>query len=308
MKRSMLQFVAIAIGVVSAMALYSFMRRLDLNSDRVKANTIGAIESIEGQLERRAAGTVTTEKITSPRTLLHQDLLVTQKNSSVIIRFLKTQTVLKLQESSRFIAESDSSRADSVIATILDGEVAVLSEGAKERFHLFRQGQEIPLSQAGVKSMPEVVLSLPTPTPAPGTSPQPSPTQAPLVIVATKAAETPSPKSSSSEGGQENSNVLTNEDIVRVLRGQSGFFQRCYLNFIHREQAGNDGKTAAQTGAIVLGFVIQPAGKVTDAKIVRSDFADQTLKECVREVVDRTAFKGFTGKPVPVVEFPISLQ
>jgi hypothetical protein len=109
------------------------------------------------------------------------------------------------------------------------------------------------------------------------------------------------------EDANESSDILTNSDIVHQLRSQSGFFQRCYLNYLHRTEAKNDALEGVG-GVVTLGFVIQSNGKVAEAKIVKSDFKDSTLHNCLTEVVERTVFRGFRGNPVPVLEFPIALQ
>ncbi|MES2855611.1 MAG: TonB family protein [Bdellovibrionota bacterium] len=103
----------------------------------------------------------------------------------------------------------------------------------------------------------------------------------------------------SQRSGNVTSGPVSNDEIRTSLRAQTAFFQRCYLAYINRSGTG--------AGSIVVAFTVSQAGKVRDAKILRTTFNDSTLNSCVLETVERTSFRAFEGDDVPVLEFPIEL-
>jgi hypothetical protein len=310
MKRPWPQILGIAIGFISAMLIYQVVRRLDFNQ---KTNAdlieIGQIIAIEGLVERRLPGAVATETVPAPGPFYHQDLLITQRDSSLTLRFKNAETVLKLNEAARFVAEQDPTNANAVRATILDGGVQLIQAGKPELIKFYRDGAEVALGDLGKTQVPSIQAPPPEligPPPPASTGPQ-------LIITATKPVETATPSVSKTDDAQAvTSDVLTNDDILKQMRRQSGLFQRCYLGHIHREQKKSaDASTPLSPqrgGTITVSFTIDSNGKMTDVRQLKTDFADRTLNSCVLEVVERTVFRGFRGQPVPVLEFPITLQ
>jgi hypothetical protein len=310
MKKPVLQLTAVAIGLAASLAAFNFLKKSDVRSFDPRLYTaIGEIQSVEGQVERRLPQSENMETVPGARPLFSQDLVLTQKSSSAVLVFTASQTTLKLAENTRFIAELDSLKPGAIVGTLLDGNIQVLNSGRPGLFRLFREGHEIALKDlernlvpilpgegknASAQNAPAV-----TPTPLNGLT-----ISATLPEEPVGAAAQP-PKTQVSEAVS--NEILTNEDIVRQLRIQTGFFQRCYLNFIHRTQKP-DSATVGQAGVVTVSFMIQSNGKVNETKVVRSDFKDTTLQNCITEVISRTVFRGFQGNPVPVLEFPISLQ
>lgn len=271
---------------------------------------IGKIDSVQGAVTARLARTLDFKKVASGAPLFSQEVLQTDQGEAVLT--LNTQTQIKMIEATKFVVETDATRSDGLIGTILEGKVIILNPGAEGRFRLFQQGREVALDRAIVNA-PNIVTPVKR-APISG-----------LTVTATVANEianetedalpdaatatgkaTPDPAAST--------DVLTNEDIVRQLRGQTGFFQRCYLAYINRvrgDKASVEGGFTAQAptaGTVGVSFKVQPNGRVSDAKLTRSDFKDEILHRCVIEVVERARFKPFTGETVPVLEFPIRLQ
>lgn len=309
MKKPWVQLSAVTIGFVTALAAFNLLRRCDNSDLQADKNLkkIGEIQSVTGQVERRLPKSVKIETVPGPRSLHNQDLIITQNDSSAVLILGSSGTTLKLGENTRFIAELDPAHQDALIGTLLDGSAQVLNPGKSDSFRLFRDGREIALENLNRTLVPVIPAESQTP-PAVQATATPG-----LIITATRPDEpTGSPRPAATpitSGEDENATsreVLTDQDIIRQLRGQTGFFQRCYLNYIHRNQ--KPGAEVGPGGTVIVSFVIQSNGKVTEAKIVRSDFKDSTLHNCINEVIGRTLFKGFKGNPIPVLEFPISLQ
>jgi TonB family protein len=305
MKRPPIQVIAAVIGFVTALAAFNFLKRWEWAAPS-DLKQIGQILSIEGQVERRLPGSVHMETVPGSRPLYHQDLVVTQPRSSVSIVLEPNGPTIHLNENSRFIAELDASKPGAFIGTLLAGGLAVLNPGRKDLFRLFRDGQQVALENADrtlvpvIPEEPSAVAFDPSATTTPSTG---------FVIVATQSEDGTSPKPETTPDphleaeSAADSGVLTNDDIVKALRNQTGLFQRCYLSYIHRTNSSTE-----SGGRVTLSFTVKNTGRVHDAKVVRSDFKDVTLHNCVKEVTQRTRFKTFRGNEVPVQEFPISLQ
>lgn len=312
MKRPLtLHIAAIAISIVVAALAFLWVKSLDFQTESPHLIEVGSIAQIEGRLDHRPPGSAKTSTVTESVPLHHQELLITQRASSAQVNLKASSTLLRLNEGTRFIAELDPSKKNALLVTIIDGTVTVLEPGQTELIRVFKGGQEIALSQnskgetLGAKTAPVIASD--------GSSTDLSqPEDFKLIVTATKSSvkARPSEASENSPEEERSSNVLSNEDIIRRLRAQSGLFQRCYLGHIHREQAKSPEASLASSQArtVVVSFTIQSSGRVNDSRIVRSDFKDTILHSCVGEVLERTIFRGFKGEPVPVREFPISFQ
>lgn len=298
--------VAAVIGFITALATFNMMRKCDTRPPR-NLKQIGEITALQGAVERRVPGAVNMESVPSPRPIYHQDLLVTQRDSSLTLSLTPDGPTLRLNENTRFVAEFDATQPGAFIGTLLDGTLTVLNPGRKGLFRLFREGQEISLESAEKPLVPVIPAETLQPT-----EESPAAT-AGIVITATvpddsaptstpaRAATAPTPPT----GGGE-SELLTNDDIIRALRNQTGLFQRCYLGFIHRRGSGS--AMTGASGKITMRFTVQPSGRANEAQVVQSEFNDPTLHNCVREVIERARFKTFRGAAVVIQEFPITLQ
>lgn len=329
MRKPAVQIVAAAIGLATSLAAFNALKNCSSPIGTRTETQIGRFSAIEGQVERRAQSTTSMETVPNPRPLYNQDLIITQKTSSATIQLEPDGPTLKLNENSRFVAERDASRSGAFIGVLLDGSLNVLNPGRAGSFRLFKNGYEITSENMDQKEIP-IITNQPTDnsnaaTTTPGTS---SPTPQPIVITPTQRIETiatpPTINSDSiSASGSISSavssgasspphEVLTNEEIIHSMKMQTGVFQRCYLNYIHRLGVNSAKKPSdspvSQSGILTLSFTIQNSGKVTNAKIAKAEFGDSILHNCVTEVTERTRFKAFKGDPVPVLEFPITLQ
>ena len=327
MKKPLVPLTALVVGIAAALAAYNIMNGLGIRSLPLgQMLVIGEIQSVTGEVQRRLPGNVDIETIHGSSSLYSQEMIFTQNAPSQAVLTFKGGLSLRLTENSRFVAEVDASKKDAIIGTLLNGSVNILNIGTPGLFRLYQNGHEVALTT--IEEKPMVALIPANTAPENGSEPlrHAGPGAEPgLVISATQVEEpianaTPNADSEvAGGGGQATSDNLTNDDIIHQLRGQMGFFQRCYLTFLHRTQANASGSPSSgsgsaggggigPTGTIVAGFRILPSGKVSDVKIARSDFSDGILNRCVTEVIERTQFKAFQGTAIPVQEFPITLQ
>lgn len=306
--------------LIAGLGLVAILIALFFASSRFGQDTggltalIGKIDSVQGAVTARLPRTLEFKPVLASKPLFSQELLQTDQGEAVVT--LLTETQIKVTNATKFVVETDATRADALIGTILEGQVVVLNPGVAGRFRLFQQGRELPLDRAIVNA-PNVVSSV-KPVPLSGlviTATTPDENEGlPESAANAKSAANGAIKEKSQIADESSSDVLTNDDIVRQLRGQTGFFQRCYLGYINRvrgDKASVEGGFTAEApaaGTVNLSFKVQPSGRVTDAKILRSNFKDNVLHRCVVEVVERARFKPFTGETVPVLEFPIRLQ
>ena len=296
MKKFATPLLALVIAILVAFAGYKFIRSLGFASSG-GGDVIGRITRLEGIVEHRLARSVNLDRLESTGPLHHQELIVTQPGALVEVT-LDVGTTIRIHESSRFIAEKDSSKQKAVIGTVLGGSVTVPLPGPTGAFRLFREGREIDLMAREEPQAPVIHEGQRPPPPAGG-----------IVISATAPDETqatPKPVPQA-KAGDDTTDQLTNDDVIRHIRGQAGFIQRCYLTFINR-QPGENAASIAPTGTVYVGFTVQPNGRVQNARLVKSDFTDTVLNKCILEVVERTSFRAFGGESLAIREFPITLQ
>lgn len=326
-----LRLIAVAIGLASSLAAFNALKSCEPNTATHQQKVIGHLSASSGQVERRLPGATTVQSAPEAEAIVNQEMIITQNAAGVTIALEPDGPTLRLNENSRFIPELDASHPAAFLGTLLDGSVTLLNPGKLGLFRLFQDGREIPINAntktvASSGTVPTLAPAAPitTVTTAATAGDMPNPTASPAAGVTITASHieenvVPTPARLSKED-LEPSDILGNDDIIHTIKSQSGLLQRCYLSYIHRAgQAPNQPQpatanpspamgSASATGAVTLAFLIQNNGKVSDAKLVRSDFSDTTLNNCVTEVIERTRFKPFKGSAIPVLEFPVTLQ
>lgn len=100
------------------------------------------------------------------------------------------------------------------------------------------------------------------------------------------------------QSGQDS--TLTNEYIENVITNKKKNFQHCQANAIRRSM----GKVE---GMVLVGFTIQPRGKIEDARILQTSINNQQLMDCLLSVFKTCRFQGFTGAPI-VRSYPLSFE
>lgn len=174
--------------------------------------------------------------------------------------------------------------------TILEGQIQLLSSDPNKRsFEVTKKGKALSLEELQTHiekekpSLPETsqIQAVAEPTP---------PEKKPVVktLEQKKLAHT--------------ENSLDQEDINKVMRNQTSFLHRCYINYMLRSQRLD------LSGQVVLSFVIQPTGKVINTKIISSPIQDDQLDRCLTDVISRASFKEFSSQAILVQAYPIHLD
>lgn len=303
---------AILIGCLFLLVLVIFMSRKTDRPQRLRSENVATIISIVGEADHRAPGALNFESLPSGWSVVSGELVAVHEASQVTLKFLGGTTV-RLQPGSRLVAERDSTRAaGAVLATLLAGDADILEVGEAGSFRLMKSGHDISVTGSLKATAPDsVVVSGVRLFPAPA---RPLGGTGSVVITATTPIETPAPllqpssRMGDEHGEQVSADSLSNEEIRRALAAERGFFSRCYLTHLNRAKSADVTGSVNRSTTITLGFIISNSGKIRDAKIVRSDFNDAVLNNCVLESVERTPFRAFKGSDIPVLEFPIELK
>ena len=336
------QIVAILAAIIIALTAREFFKDSEVmvNSDHAFSGPlVGEIQTLEGQvLIRPPRGT--RFEAAKPGPYRAESVLQTQAASAAVIEFRPGPTI-RLLENSRLVTELDSSRDGAIQATILAGEVTVLSPGSNPLFSLMHNGVPIPLQEgAGTDPMARTVPLIrigPESGAAPGTaagaasgalgdleeklevekesemattpstdldSIHPQPTATPT----DGRPKTLPAKIAGSDSGGLLRSTLTNDDIRTQVRSQAGSFQKCYVTMVNRMSESGRSAGALPKGETIVGFKILPTGKVEEHHVIRSPFKDATFDRCIAEAVGRLRFRQFQGAAIPVGEFPIVLE
>lgn len=269
---------------------------------------IATIANLVGEADHRLPQALELEPSVLGDSVYAGEMILVRHASEVTLTF-KSGGSIRLLPGSRFVGELDSSgTAGSVLGTLVEGDARVLSLGTPGSLRILKDGKPFGVEASNESRAPVI----PVATPAAGISAAQNPgrNQEPVVVTATTPVETatPSPRDGRANtiGGsaKATSETLGNDEIRKSIRGNSGFMQRCYLTYLNRVKP----EATNRVQAVTVGFVISNSGKVRDAKIVRSDFQDATLNNCILETLERTSFRAFRGNDIPVLEFPIELQ
>lgn len=92
---------------------------------------------------------------------------------------------------------------------------------------------------------------------------------------------------------------FTEDKISERLQLQSRYFFRCYSHLLENDPS--------QKGKVVVGFTIGSQGEVSFAQIASSDFDNDVFHRCLVDVVQRTPFPSFEGRPISTL-FPIEFE
>ena len=93
--------------------------------------------------------------------------------------------------------------------------------------------------------------------------------------------------------------TLSNEYIDDTIVARQDQLQKCWLSHL------KDGKDLK--GQIVVQFEITKRGHVKDTRIGESSLTEETLQKCVSAVIERIAFRAFTGADVSI-SYPINFE
>ena len=344
---SLVRLAALGVGVATAFAAYNLMKNLHSSAPALDAlHAIGKVQINEGKVEARLPKTDHNVDVHAPMPFYNQEQIFTRGGAKATLSF-SNGSAITLAPDTKLVAETEGGSTDSVTVTVLTGLVSVTSPGPDGKLRIRKDGEEISVQELLGRSLKELTSSPNSPFRQPARltvvsgndQTKPARSTKPLIIISatTLPDDTASARgdersrSGKGESGNETATrvlgeALTDAEISRQIRGQSSFFQRCYLSYISRSQEPSSDKTPGgaphpgagfglaggpvgqQSGDVVLSFKIQPTGKVGDAKVSKSDLNNPTLLKCLTEVLERTSFRAFNGEAITIEEFPISLQ
>lgn len=97
----------------------------------------------------------------------------------------------------------------------------------------------------------------------------------------------------------EASESLSQSKIEAILMNKKNDFFKCYGQLIQKDEQAH--------GQVLLSFDVQPYGKVMRVDISKTEIHQDVFLSCLKEVVLRTSFPKFKGKPVTTV-FPLKFE
>jgi TonB family protein len=93
---------------------------------------------------------------------------------------------------------------------------------------------------------------------------------------------------------------LSKEPIRRIIRRQINAFRGCY----ERELQSNPNLA----GKVVVKFIIDGSGKVTNAAIAESTLNNEKVEQCLLKAIRRLTFPQPPGGEVIVVTYPFTFK
>lgn len=309
-------------------AFYFYFELSPLESKRAEKvqPALAKIIQVEGEawVHRHETANLQEEAVTESAVLRAQDVLRTTSESRVRIEVGRDQ--FEVQPNTKLVLEPDTQAAGALWLTLLSGTLKTVNAGPWDaQLKIFRDGvmisfedllydpnqtlvdRQIMVTSPGHTGNQAQQLS----TGAGTTKSADHPTgNAGVTLVPTKDDEpladsqhiTAPPKiRDARKNTAETQATLSNDLIHSTLAKQSGYFAKCYLNYILRTKDKN------KKGTVLLSVRIENSGRVSDSHVTQSDFQDDLINRCVAEVVQRTQFRTFEG-PVLQLDYPISLE
>ncbi len=339
-KRRVQQIVSIAVSVLAAIAMASYLKSGNVPTEDGPPNldgpVVGDLQTIEGTVQiRPPKSTRFFDATIGPFGAETQ--IQTQSSSAAVIEFRPGPTI-RLLANSRLVAELDPSQDGVISATLIAGEFTVLNPGTSKTFTISQNGvplkyQEgqivrtvplIPVTAgedflAAENSAADVAEKLDADRDAElSTISQPEAPQ-PIGTPGDQSERTSATSSAAKDASTDPSNIntglirstLTNDDIRSQVKSQAGSLQKCYVTMVNRmSETGTSNQTKGELprGEIRVSFKILSSGKVAEPRVLQSPFQDQTFARCTAEALGRMRFRPFQGPNIPVGDFPIVLE
>jgi hypothetical protein len=339
-KRRVQKVVSIAISVLAAIAMASYLKSNRVPADEATATlngpTVGELQSIEGTVQIRPPKS-TRFFNASIGPFIAEAQIQTQSSSAAVIEFRPGPTI-RLLANSRLVAELDPSQEGVINATLITGEFTVLNPGTSKTFTISQNGvplnyqdgqivRTVPLipvtagedflsaedSAADVAEKLEADRESELSTVSQPEAPQPIGT--PGTKTERTSATSSAAKDTNFDPASENTGLirstLTNDDIRSQVKSQAGSLQKCYVTMVNRmSETGSSNQTKGELprGEIRVSFKILSSGKVEEPRVLQSPFKDQTFERCTAEALGRMRFRPFQGPNISVGDFPIVLE
>ncbi len=262
-----------------------------IKSNQSSAIPIAEIEKVRGFATLKNAQDEILMLTTQSKVLQNQTLS-TDQDAGVIFH-LSSGAKFEMAPMTKIIFESLNNQDSANISiTILEGQIQLLSdETTMHSFEVSKKGKSLSLGELK-SNIEKTKPSLPE-----------------LAQIKSEVIAEPAPQEKKSlkenqkspKSAQANTS-LDQEDINRVMRNQTSFLHRCYINYMLRTQRVD------LSGQVVLSFIIQPTGKVVSPKIISSPIQDDQLDRCLTDVIGRVSFKEFSSRAILVQAYPIHLD
>lgn len=251
---------------------------------------------VNGRVWRRHHGRTKDSRLRRSGTLHHQDLLTVERRSHLDVRF-PSGDELRLEEKTKAVIEywNPADSNSPVYLTVLIGDIKVLKRGKRGKLFVIQDRQLFSPGHRPKK--PPFTLRLHS-------------SELGLARVDNNDS-TPIPPSDSGGGTEEGGTLsqsgdskglaetLTNKYIEEVIGLQKKNFQRCQANAIR--------EMGQVKGQVLVGFTIQPRGKIEDAKVLQTSIENKQLMDCLVSVFQTCRFQEFTGSPI-VRSYPLSFE
>lgn len=255
---------------------------------------VAKFTQVEGKVWRRQHGAENPTRLRKTGTLFHHDLLTVELHSHLDLRFPSGDEI-RLEEKTKAVVEywNPADSNSPIYLTVLMGDFSLLKAGQRGKLfvvmdkQLFSPGFR-PEAKAFVLRLRSSELGLvgqdQTGAAPEGTTPDDGEEDGKLA---------PSEKTAGLAA------TLTNQYIEEVISGQKRDFQRCQANAIR--------EIGQVKGQVLVGFTIQPRGKIEDSKILQTTIDNKQLMDCLLTVFKNSRFQEFTGAPI-VRSYPLSFE
>jgi hypothetical protein len=336
-------FICLAVFVAIAI-VWLGLESFEKSQTKARLSRVAKIMELSGQVNLRSTQSLAVRPALIDTDLESGTKISTRGGSSVRISVIQGPQV-KLGENGSLVLVRDITASISRMIW-LTGELTVLEiPTSTQNFELWKDGLLIPLQQVNnYRSRPslETVAQITALTqPAIGAGNEPgfgSASKIPGEVTTSaknstdsaadavgrgstiEAIEAPALSLSKTEasnginsGGSRSRNSetsaerLTDSEIKSVLQAQASVIQRCYLNYINIMSSKENRSPVVRKGTIVVSLDISNSGKVSSTKIIKSDFTEKLINECMADAVKRSRFRAFTGSPT-TIEYPIVLK
>ena len=252
--------------------------------------TIAQIEKVVGKATLKNTQDEIS-MLTVQSKVFENNSLSTDQDSSVNFH-LASGAKFEMAPLTKIIFETLSSHETANVSiTVLEGQIQLLSNNVNlGSFEVTKKGKSLTLEELKTNIEKEKP-SLPDPSQIQG-----------IPAAESTPVDKHQVKAIAQKKLSHDANSLDQEDINKVMRNQTSFLHRCYINYMLRSQRLD------LTGQVVLSFVIQPTGKVINTKVISSPIQDDQLDRCLTDVISRASFKEFSSQAILVQAYPIHLD
>lgn len=268
---------------------------------------IANVENYSGKVLYKLPEQLVYKKAKQGMPLKSFDTLTTDTDGTAKVRF-KEGLLLEVEPNSVLVIEKPEVGSSGVLQiTFLRGQYRVIEAGKTGAFVIQRENvvedpsaRKAPSEPMRIALKPSAPVPIPSPTPTPTIAMKPSPTPTPVVVAKETLEDVKiKPKVKPKVTPIPDQEVLPDDYIINTVKGQKAMFQRCYISHLRLNPN--------TSGRINLTFVIDPDGRVSSVRVLKSTIPDPKLQQCVMAVIERIKFRSYTGNPTRI-NYPIDFN